>query len=152
MEEAGEDTLNESRVIYLVRGTLGIVPDLPSSLCAQIGPEQWDQFSRKFVSKPEIATAKSICAQCPEREACLDAAMDPRVELPNERVGIWGGMTPSEREKEFDRRYPNGLCIECCKRPTRRADGKRRLLCVKCSVAHYTGQDRKRIATLAEAA
>lgn len=40
----------------------------------------------------DIATAKSICAQCPIAAACHSYAMA------NERYGIWGNTTAEERE------------------------------------------------------
>lgn len=38
--------------------------------------------------------AKAVCAVCPVREACLDAAIANR-----EPLGIWGGLTETERDK-----------------------------------------------------
>ena len=38
--------------------------------------------------------AKSICARCVVREACLDSALRDR-----ERIGVWGGMTARERAR-----------------------------------------------------
>lgn len=39
-----------------------------------------------------IAHAKSICAQCPVQQECLDTGM-------SERYGIRGGTTPAERKQ-----------------------------------------------------
>ncbi|MFB7618884.1 WhiB family transcriptional regulator [Kitasatospora sp. NPDC056181] len=47
------------------------------------GPEEADK----------IATAKSLCAQCPVRRACLDAALEA-----GDIHGIRGGLTEEERE------------------------------------------------------
>lgn len=41
----------------------------------------------------EIAYAKSICAKCHGREECLEVA-----QINREKFGIWGGLTPEERE------------------------------------------------------
>ncbi|MDQ8708242.1 WhiB family transcriptional regulator [Streptomyces sp. LHD-70] len=41
-----------------------------------------------------IHQAKSLCAQCPVRRTCLDAALEN-----NDREGIRGGMTEEERER-----------------------------------------------------
>ncbi|MFF4520480.1 WhiB family transcriptional regulator [Streptomyces bluensis] len=41
----------------------------------------------------KIATAKALCAQCPVRRTCLDAALENR-----DRDGIRGGLTEEERE------------------------------------------------------
>lgn len=38
------------------------------------------------------AAAKSICADCPVREACLEWALQL-----GETHGVWGGLTPEER-------------------------------------------------------
>lgn len=42
--------------------------------------------------KKDVGFAKTTCRRCPVREECLRAAMDG-----GETVGIWGGLTPSER-------------------------------------------------------
>ena len=46
------------------------------------------------VSDDDADEAKSICAVCPVREACLEWALDTR-----EREGIWGGATERERRR-----------------------------------------------------
>jgi WhiB family transcriptional regulator, redox-sensing transcriptional regulator len=38
------------------------------------------------------AHAKTICAQCPVLEPCLEFAMET-----NQKYGIWGGLTDKER-------------------------------------------------------
>jgi WhiB family transcriptional regulator, redox-sensing transcriptional regulator len=38
--------------------------------------------------------AKLICARCPVRTPCLDAAFEAE-----ERYGIWGGLSPRERRQ-----------------------------------------------------
>lgn len=42
----------------------------------------------------EAETAKSICAQCSVREACLEFALGSR-----EKEGVWGGATERERRR-----------------------------------------------------
>ena len=37
--------------------------------------------------------AKAICSQCPVLERCAEFALTTR-----EQYGVWGGMTPEERE------------------------------------------------------
>jgi WhiB family transcriptional regulator, redox-sensing transcriptional regulator len=49
-----------------------------------------------------FAEAKAICAQCPLRAQCLDAAL--AWENPSERNGVWGGLSPKERAREAARR------------------------------------------------
>jgi len=50
-----------------------------------------------FFPEPEemdrIRTAKTLCAQCPVRQTCLDAALEA-----GDRYGIRGGMTEEERD------------------------------------------------------
>lgn len=46
------------------------------------------------VSDEEAGAAKSICAQCPVREPCLEYALAAR-----ERDGVWGGATERERRR-----------------------------------------------------
>lgn len=50
-----------------------------------------------------IAAAKALCARCPVKETCLDAALEN-----GDRVGIRGGMTEEEREP-LHRDLPNRL-------------------------------------------
>ena len=45
-------------------------------------------------SEEEAEEAKSICAACPVREACLEYALANR-----ERDGVWGGATERERRR-----------------------------------------------------
>lgn len=40
-----------------------------------------------------IMEAKNICTACPVRNLCLDFALDS-----GEDYGIWGGLTPHERD------------------------------------------------------
>jgi WhiB family redox-sensing transcriptional regulator len=46
----------------------------------------------------KITAAKSLCAQCPVRRACLDAALES-----GDTHGIRGGMTEEEREPLHER-------------------------------------------------
>ena len=45
-------------------------------------------------SEEEAAAAKSVCAQCDVRGACLEFALGSR-----EREGVWGGATERERRR-----------------------------------------------------
>lgn len=55
--------------------------------CRGQGPEQW--FPERG-DRPDHA--KAVCARCPVRAECLDAAVANR-----EAAGVWGGMSPGER-------------------------------------------------------
>lgn len=57
--------------------------------CAQ-DPELF--FPEKGASITDIRTAKTICAACGMRTACLTFALDQHI-----RDGIWGGTTRDER-------------------------------------------------------
>jgi WhiB family redox-sensing transcriptional regulator len=46
---------------------------------------------RRF--RVQVAQAKAMCAACPGRVACLTLALANR-----EPDGIWGGLTPEERD------------------------------------------------------
>lgn len=46
------------------------------------------------VPRAAEAAAKAICERCPVRQPCLEAALRNR-----EPVGIWGGLTTSERQR-----------------------------------------------------
>ncbi len=79
---------------------------LPSSLA----PTTWQQFAacrfndRDLFFPPEEergryvafreAAAKQICRSCPVRGECLGYAL-----AADERYGVWGGLSPEERER-----------------------------------------------------
>ena len=46
-----------------------------------------------------LAAAKELCAACPVRDDCLEHAIASR-----EKIGVWGGMTPRERQRVIRRR------------------------------------------------
>lgn len=60
-----------------------------SALCAQTDPDIW--FPEKG---GQVHRAKSVCAACPVRRPCLDAALTNR-----ERHGVWGGLSEKERRQ-----------------------------------------------------
>ena len=49
------------------------------------------------------AEAKKVCAGCCVRDDCLDEALEAY-----EPRGVWGGMTPKERQRERARRRRAG--------------------------------------------
>ncbi|HEY4333288.1 MAG TPA: WhiB family transcriptional regulator [Ilumatobacteraceae bacterium] len=55
-------------------------------------------FERKDLRLARERLAKSICSQCPVRQACLGYAM--RTAEPH---GIWGGLNELERRELADR-------------------------------------------------
>ena len=50
-------------------------------------------------SDEDADVAKSICAECPVRESCLEYALANR-----ERDGVWGGATERERRRMIRQR------------------------------------------------
>lgn len=65
------------------------VPPMP--IGGACGPEQSDLFFR--TDNEGVLFAKKICGECPIKRQCLEYA------IAKEEFGIWGGMTPAEREK-----------------------------------------------------
>ena len=59
------------------------------ALCAQVGT---DIFYPEAGSS--AAEAKSVCAKCPVRNACLNYAVRT-----GERYGVWGGTTEQQRRR-----------------------------------------------------
>ena len=58
--------------------------------CAEIGGDFW--FPEKADTSSEMFLAKSICGSCTHKTECLEWAID------NERFGIWGGTTETQRQ------------------------------------------------------
>ena len=64
--------------------------------CRGVDPETFYPVSDDDDAADE---AKSICALCPVREACLEYALSTR-----EKNGVWGGLTERERRRVLRRR------------------------------------------------
>jgi hypothetical protein len=64
------------------------LPDLPRAVCKG-DPVPWEPGPGHRTEQD----AKEACAGCPERAPCLAWALRK-----GERVGIWGGTTPEERQ------------------------------------------------------
>lgn len=56
--------------------------------CASEDPELFDESS----DKKKMLLAKEVCKKCIVSSECLDYAINN-----HENVGIWGGLTPYER-------------------------------------------------------
>ena len=82
-------------------------PWMADALCRQVGsepfypepPEGMPATSAQRYRDRMIQAAKEACARCPVRLQCLDHAI-----AEDERYGVWGGMTRSERKAEAARR------------------------------------------------
>jgi WhiB family redox-sensing transcriptional regulator len=77
--------------------TMAIAPLDWTDLAACRGSEGALFFSPEVAERKEERTererlAKRLCAGCPVRDDCLDAAIDR-----HETYGIWGGMNELER-------------------------------------------------------
>ena len=71
--------------------SLPVIPSwVDGAACAGTDPETW-QPTQGETDKTRMA--KRICAGCPSRMACLEDALKN-----NERFGIWGGLTVTERD------------------------------------------------------
>ncbi|SDP46338.1 Transcription factor WhiB [Klenkia soli] len=60
-------------------------------VACQVRPDTWWFPERGGSSEPQTA-AIHLCAACPVTTACLDYAL-----AADERFGIWGGTTPTQR-------------------------------------------------------
>ncbi len=57
-------------------------------MCSEVDPDLW------FPDVSDTSRiAKSLCAGCPVTAECLESAL-----ARDERFGVWGGMTVSERD------------------------------------------------------
>jgi WhiB family redox-sensing transcriptional regulator len=73
------------------------IPSLPSSSSPGLntGPLCAGNTDLFFsTSEEEIAMAKKICSSCPQRPACLEQALDLRIDH-----GVWGGTSERERRR-----------------------------------------------------
>lgn len=65
---------------------------MADAACAGVDTET---FYPDFKDPDAIRAAKRYCHACPVIERCLQYALAE----PVDRAGIWGGMTPQEREQ-----------------------------------------------------
>lgn len=75
--------------------------------CAQADPDLFFPISSTGRAVQQIAKAKTICAGCPVRQACLEFALEHDL-----AHGIWGGTTPEDRQAWRRRRRPGRLGAE----------------------------------------
>lgn len=62
--------------------------------CRDEDPELFFPVSEVGPGAGETARAKSVCASCPVRAACLEYALDNGL-----NYGVFGGLTESERRE-----------------------------------------------------
>jgi len=61
--------------------------------CGDADPELFFAEGNKAPGREMIRQARAICQECPVRIDCLDEAINKK-----EEFGIWGGLTPTERQ------------------------------------------------------
>ena len=72
---------------------------MAQALCAQIDPDLWYPDPGDAHA---AQTAAAVCRTCPVRADCLDYAM--ATEAQGGRHGVWGGLTPTARDRLHHRR------------------------------------------------
>lgn len=85
-----------------------------------------DIFFPEDFQLPDPA-AKRLCARCDVRELCLTWALEH-----DEEYGIWGGLTPEEREAITRRRH-RVRCPDC--RSDSVSEEGRHAICLKCGLS-----------------
>ena len=74
-----EPSLSDLAFVLVGGARLDVLDDLP---CRAVDPEAF------FAESPaDVEWAKSLCAQCPVRQKCLDGALER-----GEPWGVWGGQ------------------------------------------------------------
>jgi len=76
-------------------------------LCSAYNPDWW-------FDEASFDRAVEICQRCPVRARCLNQALEA-----GETVGVWGGLTPSQRAA-----LPDAVIVPM--RPSRRGPPNRR--------------------------
>lgn len=82
---------------------------LERAACGKAAPAfDYDQAlpreSKRSYNPPRhVQDAQAVCrAECPVKEECLEFAL--RIEVPRGRSGVYGGLTPNERDALYDQR------------------------------------------------
>lgn len=70
---------------------------MEQAACAQIGPGLFYVGEKAQVR--EYDAARSVCTTCPVQADCLDFALEV-----DDRHGMWGGLTPGERDQVRNKR------------------------------------------------
>ncbi len=73
----------------------GLLPDLSRAACRGVDPDL-------FFTDGRTEQAKTVCAGCPDRLACLGYALASGVQ------GVWGGTDDAERKQLSARLHPAG--------------------------------------------
>lgn len=70
--------------------------------CAELDPEDFYPEGGQRHVRQSYERARVVCATCPVAQRCLSYALEHE-----ERHGMWGGLTPAEREDLLGRRRRN---------------------------------------------
>lgn len=68
-------------------------PWMEQAACSTVDPDLFFMVGDTPEYRTATRQAKRICRRCPVMDACLDYALKI-----NDRHGIWGGLTPWERQ------------------------------------------------------
>ena len=71
----------------------GLPDHMPAAPCSEY-PTAFVDASRRTPLKVDVENAKRLCGRCPVKAACLDYAVTN-----GETDGVWGGLTPDERDE-----------------------------------------------------
>lgn len=71
--------------------------------CQAEEPDLFFPISAKGRSEADVARARAVCRHCQVRAKCLDYALDTQ-----QRHGIWGGFTETERQPLLSSRLHGG--------------------------------------------
>jgi WhiB family redox-sensing transcriptional regulator len=70
------------------------------ALCVTADPQTFKRAESATYQSRAVWKARAICAACPVRRECLESAMEHEEEYGRTiRIGVWGGMSPFEREQ-----------------------------------------------------
>lgn len=68
--------------------------------CRESDPDAWFPEKDSTIGN-KYTLAQRVCAKCPVRDLCLEFAL-----VNEEQHGVWGGMTPKERQRLRGRGRP----------------------------------------------
>ena len=70
--------------------------------CRESDPDAWFPDFEK-PKGPKYTEPKKLCGKCPVKDLCLEFAL-----VNDEAHGLWGGLTPGERQQLRNRGRSNG--------------------------------------------
>ena len=76
--------------------------------CREYPGDFWYAEKHKAGAQQLLREGKAICAECPVRAECLEYAV-----INNERYGVWGGLSPRQRQPLRRGRIDVRTCPTC---------------------------------------